>query len=93
MKSKKDKIIKARVTEEDYLSIKHAITASGLSESEFLRRAAKRVEISGSNADHQKAMVHICQIQTLLNQARLKTDDPMIDAIQEEVSVLCQCLL
>lgn len=93
MNQKKNRIIKARVTEEDYCNISRTIKASGLSESEFLRRAVMGVEISGNNAENQKAMVHICQIQTLLNQARLTMDHIMIDEIQEEVSSLCRCLL
>lgn len=92
MKSNKSKILKARVTEEDYLTISEAVKASGLSESEFLRRAAKNTKVLVNNAANQKMIAHICQIQTMLNQARLRTDTPIIDEIQGEVSALCQYL-
>ena len=92
MKHKKTKILRARVTEEDYAEIIQVIQHSGLNESEFLRRAAKGAAISTNNAENQQMMAHICKIQSLLNDARLHEENPLIDEIQEEVSSLCQCL-
>ena len=67
--------------------------ASGLSKSEFVRRALSGVEMSGSAAENRRAMAHICEIQTILNRIRLKTDDTILADLQEEVSSLCRCLL
>lgn len=92
MEQKKNRIIKTRISEEDYVELKKGIEASGLSESEFLRRAVKGIQISGNNAASQKMMVHIVHIQTILNRARITMDHPCIAEIQEEVSELCQYL-
>lgn len=89
----KNKTIKARISEEEYETILEQRQASGLSESEFVRRALFGVQISGHGAGNQKAMAHICEIQSLLNEARLAVCDAVIiDEIQEEISNLCQCL-
>ena len=87
------KMIKARVSETEYAVISEQRQASGLSESEFVRRALLGVQISGSGSDNQKAMAHIYDIQTLLNQARQSVNSMILDEIQEEVSELCRCLL
>lgn len=91
--SVKNKIIKARISEEEYKTILEQRQASGLSESEFVRRALFGVQISSRGAGNQKVMAHICEIQSLLNQARFAMCDAVvIDEIQEEVSNLCRCL-
>ena len=86
MKNKKTIIMKARVTEEFYDELSPSICASGLSESEYIRRALSNTVISENNALNQKVMEHICNIHTLLNKARLTVDDVVIDEIQGEVS-------
>ena len=91
--SPRSKIIKARVSEEEYQKIQEKRQASGLSKSEFVRRALSGVEMSGSAAENRRAMAHICEIQTILNRIRLKTDDTILADLQEEVSSLCRCLL
>ncbi|MBM6927330.1 plasmid mobilization protein [Pseudoflavonifractor phocaeensis] len=88
----KSKTVKARVTEEEYRTFCQKREECGLSESELIRRAIFGLEVSGCNAKNQKAMEHMCKIHTLLNQARLEMDDAVIDALQEEVSDLCQSL-
>lgn len=88
----KSKTVKARVSEEEYHKLCQKREESGLSESELIRRAVFGLEVSGCNAKNQKAMKHICKIHTLLNQARLEMDDCVLDALQEEVSGLCQSL-
>lgn len=92
MKNKKTIIMKARVTEEFYDELSPSICASGLSESEYIRRALSNTVISENNALNQKVMEHICNIHTLLNKARLTVDDVVIDEIQGEVSEICQYL-
>ena len=77
----KSKTVKARVSEEEYRKLCQKREESGLSESELIRRAVFGLEVSG------------CKIHTLLNQARLEMDDCVLDALQEEVSGLCQSLL
>ena len=86
------KTIKARLSESEYQAISEQRQASGLNESEFVRRALLGVRISGSGAGNQKAMVHICQLHTLLNQAQACVDSAILDEIQEEVSALCRCI-
>lgn len=87
--SVKSKIIKARISEEEYKTILEQCQASGLSESEFVRRALFGVPISSRGAGNQKAMAYICEIQSLLNQIRLTMYDAVvIDGIQAEVSNL-----
>lgn len=88
----KSKIIKTRISEEEYQRILEQRKASGLSESEFVRRALFQVQISDSGVKNQKAMEHICIIHTLLNEARLTMDNAVVDELQEEVSYLCRCL-
>ena len=88
----KSKTVKARVSEEEYRKLCQKREDSGLSESELIRRAIFGLNMSGCNAKNQKAMEHICKIHTLLNQARLEMDDCVLDALQEEVSDLCQSL-
>ena len=90
-KETRSKKVKARMSENEYEEFNRRKVSSGLSESELIRRAVLKTEIS-NNANYQQASVHICQIQTLLNEARFKMDDPLIDEIQEEVSILWQCL-
>lgn len=92
MKNKKTIIMKARVTEEFYGELSPSICASGLSESEYIRRALSNTAISENNALNQKLMEHICNIHTLLNKTRLTVDDVVIDEIQGEVSEICQYL-
>ena len=92
-KKTRSKIIKARMSEEEYRKFTQKKEASGLSESEFLRRVVMGVELSGNNAKNQEAMTHICQIHTLLDEARLKMDNVIFDELQGEVSDLCRCLL
>lgn len=87
------KIIKARISQTEYAAISEQRQASGLSESEFVRRALLGVKLSGSGSNNQKAMAHLCDLQTLLNQARQSIDSMILDEIQEEVSELCRCLL
>ena len=52
------KTIKARLSESEYQAISEQRQASGLNESEFVRRALLGVRISGSGAGNQKAMVY-----------------------------------
>lgn len=92
MKNKKTIIMKARVTEKFHDELSPSIRASGLSESEYIRRALSNTVISENNALNQKLMEHICNIHTLLNKARLTVDDVVIDEIQGEVSEICQYL-
>lgn len=92
MKNKKTIIMKARVTEEFYDELRPSIHASGLSESEYIRRALSNAVISENNALNQKVMEHICNIHTLLNEAKLTVEDGVIDEIQGEVSEICQYL-
>ena len=90
--SVRSKVIKARISEDEYQKIRAKRQASGLSESEFVRRVLLGIELSGSAAKNQKAMAHVCEIQTILNQARLRVDDAVLGEIQEEVSSLCRYL-
>jgi hypothetical protein len=92
-KETKNRTIKARMSDAEYDAFVKKRSASGLSESELIRRAVLEAEIHSSHADRQQAAIHICNIQTMLNQIKLRQDDPMLDAIQGEVSDLCRCLL
>ena len=89
---RRNRIVKARISEEEYRIFSQKRKASGLSESEFIRRAIFGMEVLDNNARNQKAMEHICHIHTLLNHSKLKWNDPALDTLQEEVSDLCQCL-
>ena len=85
--------IRARISETEHQKILEKQQASGLSTSEFTRRALLGADLSGSGAKNQKAMEHLCEIQTFLNQARQYIDCGVLDELQEEVSQLCRCLL
>ena len=61
------KIIKPHISQTEYAVISEQRQASGLSESEFVRRAFLGVKLSGSGSNNQKAMAHLCDLQTLLN--------------------------
>ena len=91
-KENRNRIAKARMTEGEYQRLQQKREACGLSESEFIRRAVENVPMSESNANKQQIMMHICQIQTMLNKARITLGDAIIDEIQQEVSDLCRCL-
>lgn len=91
-KENRNRIAKARMTEGEYQSLQQKREACGLSESEFIRRAVENVPMSESNANKQQIMMYICQIQTMLNKARITLGDAIIDEIQQEVSDLCRCL-
>ena len=92
IRSVRNKTIKARLTENEYRDFRQMREDSGLSESEFIRRAVLGGKISANNARNQEGMSHICNIQTLMNQLTLDTEDPIAEEIREEVSALCQSL-
>lgn len=88
----RNRMSKTRLTEEEYQSLQQKKKACGVSESEFIRRAIENAPMSANNANKQQIMMHICQIQTMLNKARITLGDAIIDEIQQEVSDLCRCL-
>lgn len=92
IRSVRNKTIKARLTEDEYHDFRQKREDSGLGESEFIRRSVFGGKISANNAQNQAAMCHICNIQTLMSQLTLDTEDPVAEEIREEVSALCQFL-
>ena len=78
----RNKTIKARLTEDEYRDFRQQREDSGLSESEFIRRAVFGGKISANNAQNQAAMCHICNIQTLMSKLTLDTEDPIAEEIR-----------
>ena len=90
--NQKARVIRARLTEAQYQDFVQKCAASGLSESELLRRLAAGVTVLDELPRKRVIAAHACSIQTLLNQIILDTDSTLAYQLQEEVSELCRNL-
>ena len=94
-KPKREKIVKARLSEEEYNRFSEKCKLAGATESELIRRSLSDTNIQGNVSNSRNAMIHICNMEKVIQMLEHKYSSEVgiaIDELREELNELCQFL-